>query len=1130
MFIIKESTQAEFQDGLLDPNLIVSPFGELKINQVPNKTLNLALNKPYTKVSDGKIKEPDVNGRMLTDGNTSSYFNYQDVTYVDTIVDLGATHPVSAATVYGAPTASSSSPRLLDVSVSLDGFKFSTIAKSGDMREWSPIISTTFPSENARYVKFRVHRNSDVYWIDLAEIIVNSGTEHRYSRIKTYDISNLSHFNGALLHWGAWQPTNTNILVELCYSLDDGGTWSSYEQIENGNAITSIPFGTDLSKAKLRVRQTLISCGISTPSLFDFRIYFNELDFNSGYVSSPYYGNSSTVNVIPAMTADNAPSPYVVKVSKLYTNSKAYAAFDNNLTSSHLAYDGKTAKVQIDVGPENMFPLAGYRIYINGNTPISWTMEASQNEVDWITLDQQININWSKATNKYLDFKINKKHFENYRFYRLNISDSSYLYYNYISELQLFSRTDGLAHHIKANLTVRDRSDLPSTIQVKSPHSLLSPIGYLDYGFVPVMSSNYFPAPYEISASSEINSLLAYKAFNGTIVDSNDNWSPENIDPSWIKVFFGYQNRRAVNKYAITGNLRNLENPYPKSWVVEASNNNQDWVALDTRTNETKWGYPKARREYTFNNSTPYEYYRFQFNETNGHPLSIGEITLYENAQQRATDVTSTLTVPIGQEILCILHVPPYNRLFGKVDITPLLLFDITNTINVGLNESLLTSIQVPVHNRMSGVIDIIPPPIVNRTLLPHQDAFVRESIPKLNYGTEQDMFIGYNANLNERYRSFLQFDLSLLPKFQKITKAELLIYFDYENQPEIDIGLFPAESAWNEIGLTWDNQPRAHSLASQNKVGAVKGYLSFDILGLVKDWYDNPQTNYGVLLQAMDELTDNHKRFYTKEQLKYPPLLELEYLDQNVYSEGRASIPICTLIVRQSGVKELTTKIGIREIWLKEGPRSQIHVKSPYFLENSIHVNSPKLWSSIRVRRSDEKILDSTIAVRIKLGDPLITDLTVSRNFLRSQIRIRISETSDLKSSIKGHERTTQDSVISISRPFLESSIRVGIISAISSSIRVRVEDDADVTGSILIRQSMDIDLKTQIRVFTHNEVPSSITVLSGYLRTVIAIPMSGDKNIRTYLTVQTKLAKDITSILRVYSESEESSYVFII
>lgn len=151
-----------------------------------------------------------------------------------------------------------------------------------------------------------------------------------------------------------------------------------------------------------------------------------------------------------------------------------------------------------------------------------------------------------------------------------------------------------------------------------------------DTNLVPALTSNTSASPIVVSASSIYSSTYdAWKAFNNTLIDATDCWATASgTTVGWLKVDFGTP--KIVNKYIITArNNSTASTESPKAWAFEGSNDNTNWVILDTRTNEINWSQAQ-QREYTFTNTTAYRYYRIYITANNGNTgtTTIGEIKL----------------------------------------------------------------------------------------------------------------------------------------------------------------------------------------------------------------------------------------------------------------------------------------------------------------------------------------------------------------------------------------------------------------------------------------------------------------------------------------------------------------------
>lgn len=148
---------------------------------------------------------------------------------------------------------------------------------------------------------------------------------------------------------------------------------------------------------------------------------------------------------------------------------------------------------------------------------------------------------------------------------------------------------------------------------------------------IPKMTSNTTPSPYVVSASSIWDATYdAWKAFNGTNTDATDCWATaNNVRTGWIMVDFNTP--KVISQYTITSRTGASVTETPKKWTFEGSNNNADWIILDTKTNEINWAL-NQKRAYQFMNITPYRYYRLNIAENNGNViLSIGEIEMMES-------------------------------------------------------------------------------------------------------------------------------------------------------------------------------------------------------------------------------------------------------------------------------------------------------------------------------------------------------------------------------------------------------------------------------------------------------------------------------------------------------------------
>jgi glucose/arabinose dehydrogenase/type 1 glutamine amidotransferase len=104
----------------------------------------------------------------------------------------------------------------------------------------------------------------------------------------------------------------------------------------------------------------------------------------------------------------------------------------------------------------------------------------------------------------------------------------------------------------------------------------------------------------------------------------------------------------AVNSYALTS-ANDFPGRDPKDWKLQGSPDGQSWTNLDTRTGES---FPQRfqTRQYQFDNSQAYQYYRLDITANSGEPLiQLAELRLFgpvvgpppeSKVQQAVVDVT----------------------------------------------------------------------------------------------------------------------------------------------------------------------------------------------------------------------------------------------------------------------------------------------------------------------------------------------------------------------------------------------------------------------------------------------------------------------------------------------------------
>lgn len=133
-----------------------------------------------------------------------------------------------------------------------------------------------------------------------------------------------------------------------------------------------------------------------------------------------------TSEPFPYMTAASLPSPYVVSASTEKLTNYAYKAFDGvNGIDGVWAANSTTGWLKKDFGSpvvlSGKYSIIGWITAYGGSTaaPKSWTLDGSNNDSDWTTLDTQTNYT-SFADGAYSTFSFTNT--TAYRYYRINIT------------------------------------------------------------------------------------------------------------------------------------------------------------------------------------------------------------------------------------------------------------------------------------------------------------------------------------------------------------------------------------------------------------------------------------------------------------------------------------------------------------------------------------------------------------------------------------------------------------------------------------------------------------------------------------------------------------------------------------
>ncbi len=137
---------------------------------------------------------------------------------------------------------------------------------------------------------------------------------------------------------------------------------------------------------------------------------------------------------------------------------------------------------------------------------------------------------------------------------------------------------------------------------------------------------------------------------------------------------------------------------------------------------------------------------------------------------------------------------------------------------------------------------------------------FIASDTPTTNYGSRQDMYVGEESACYGNCYVMFKNTLPDLEKGDMVTGANLSVYlydtsFDGgSSKRTLDAHIIT--SAWSENSVTWDTKPGFNDNVIDYCFmnDGDQEWKMFDITKAVKEWYEEPDSNYGILIKSHDE------------------------------------------------------------------------------------------------------------------------------------------------------------------------------------------------------------------------------------------------------------------------------------
>ncbi len=163
-------------------------------------------------------------------------------------------------------------------------------------------------------------------------------------------------------------------------------------------------------------------------------------------------------------------------------------------------------------------------------------------------------------------------------------------------------------------------------------------------------------------------------------------------------------------------------------------------------------------------------------------------------------------------------------------------------------------------------------------------DTFISSGYPDRNYVSSPYLHVGYLDSAPNNYykifRTLIKFkSLPAIPPGTKITSAVLSMFMYLGNTAGTTVDIYKIINNWDQELVNWGNKPNTEA------VPIIAGFTStpntvwnMDITKAASDWYNGISPNYGLMLQASNEMTPKISFYSANETANTIPKLTINY------------------------------------------------------------------------------------------------------------------------------------------------------------------------------------------------------------------------------------------------------------
>lgn len=132
------------------------------------------------------------------------------------------------------------------------------------------------------------------------------------------------------------------------------------------------------------------------------------------------------------------------------------------------------------------------------------------------------------------------------------------------------------------------------------------------------------------------------------------------------------------------------------------------------------------------------------------------------------------------------------------------------------------------------------------------KDAMLSRYHATQNWGTYNQLMVNFGSG--RAVRGIVEFEgLKAIAKGSTVNSAVIELY-SRANSPRDYFGIYRVTAAWQEMVVTWSNQPAHYATAYAKVQVPSSGLYKWDVKTLVAEWVAETHANYGFILKRDNE------------------------------------------------------------------------------------------------------------------------------------------------------------------------------------------------------------------------------------------------------------------------------------